>query len=154
MTKIPLRRPQVTADNGFKGFERAEEHRRRLRKIIGEVTAVADGLNATATVADLHRTDERVASDAFRVMVVGEFKRGKSTLLNAMLGRDVLPAYARPARAFLTELRWSERPSAVLYPADGRSPVDVRVEDLTKHITIPKGIEQGSAEASPWKLAE
>lgn len=144
----------MTADDGFKGLQRADEHRRRLRKIIGAVTAVADGLDATVAIANLSKTGARVDSDAFRVMVVGEFKRGKSTLINAMLGRDVLPAYARPATAVLTEVRWSEQPTAVLHPADGGPGVDVSIEDLSKHITIPKGIEQGSAQTSPWKLAE
>ena len=137
----------MTADDGFKGLERAGEHRLRLRKIIVAATAIADGLNGAVALANLKKTGERVDSDAFRVMVVGEFKRGKSTLINAMLGH-VLPAYARPATAVLTELRWSEQPSAVLHPADGGPPVEVEIEDLTKHITIPKGIEQGSEQTS------
>ncbi len=141
-------------EGNFQGFKRAEVHKDRLRKVIADAMTVADGLNASASTADLRKTDERVASDKFRVMVVGEFNRGKSTLINAILGTDVLPAYARPATAVMTELRWSEQPTAVLYPADGGAPVDVAVTELTKHITIPRGVEQGSAETSRWKLAK
>jgi tRNA U34 5-carboxymethylaminomethyl modifying GTPase MnmE/TrmE len=143
----------VTAESNFTGFERADAHRRRLRQIIADVTAAADGLKAASAPA-MRKIDERVASDAFRVMVVGEFKRGKSTLINAMLGDKILPAYARPATAVLTELRWSEAPTAVLYPADGGAAVTVAVADLIKHITIPKGVQQGAADTGPWKLAE
>jgi ribosome biogenesis GTPase A len=143
----------VTAETNRTGFERADEDRRRLRKIITDVIAVSDGLKA-ASAPVMRKIDERVASDAFRVMVVGEFKRGKSTLINAMLGADVLPAYSRPATAVLTELRWSATSAAVLYPIDGGAPVPVAVGDLIKHITIPKGVSQDAADTGPWKLAE
>jgi GTPase SAR1 family protein len=143
----------VTAESNFEGFERAGEHRRRLRKIIADTTLVADGMSA-ASAPVLLKIDERVASDTFRVMVVGEFKRGKSTLINAMLGGDVLPAYARPATAVLTELRWWAERTAVLHPADDGEPVAVAVADLIKHITIPKGVRQEAGDTGPWKLAE
>jgi hypothetical protein len=143
----------VTAENSLQGFERAGEHRRRLRKIIADVTVVADGLKAPSA-PDMRKIDERVASDAFRVMVVGEFKRGKSTLINAMLGARVLPAYARPATAVLTELHWSAAQTAVLHPSDGGQPVEIPVRDLIKHITIPRGVLQEAADTGPWNLAE
>jgi ribosome biogenesis GTPase A len=143
----------MTIEDSSTGLERAGEHRKRLREIIADVMVAADGLKA-ASAPVMRTIDDRVASDAFRVMVVGEFKRGKSTLINAMLGMDVLPAYARPATAVLTELRWSPTPSAVLHPIDGGAPVTVAVEELIKHITIPKGVRQDAADTSPWKLAE
>lgn len=143
----------MTSQGEHTGFERADDHRRRLREIVTGVLAAADGLKSAAVPA-IRAIDERVAADAFRVMVVGEFKRGKSTLINAMLGSEVLPAYARPATAVLTELRWSAVPAAMLYPAGDGPPVSVPVEDLARHITIPKGATQGSADSSPWKLAE
>jgi predicted GTPase len=33
----------------------------------------------------------QLAEDRFNLAVVGQFKRGKSTLMNAVLGRDLLP---------------------------------------------------------------
>jgi GTPase Era involved in 16S rRNA processing len=49
---------------------------------------------------------EYVEGDMFRVAVLGEFKRGKSTLINAMLGRpDFLPADILPSTSALIELR-------------------------------------------------
>lgn len=143
----------MTVQEESSGFKRADKDRRQLRQIVADVIQVADGMQA-ASAPVLRKIDERVASDAFRVMVVGEFKRGKSTLINAMLGADVLPAYARPATAVLTELRWSPTPAAVLYPVDDGAPVPVAVKELVKQITIPKGVKQGAEDTSPWKLAE
>ncbi|MGI8972457.1 MAG: dynamin family protein [Dehalococcoidia bacterium] len=54
------------------------------------------------------KTIEQRATDAergvFKVLVLGRFKNGKSTLLNAMLGARVLPTSAVPATAIITVL--------------------------------------------------
>ncbi|MGR6999572.1 dynamin family protein [Yinghuangia aomiensis] len=63
----------------------------------------------------------RAASEAFKVMIVGEFKRGKSTVINAMLGDKVLPSFARPCTAIINEVMRADQRSALIYPleADG-----------------------------------
>jgi tRNA U34 5-carboxymethylaminomethyl modifying GTPase MnmE/TrmE len=45
---------------------------------------------------------ERVLSGQFHLAVLGQFKRGKSTLLNALLGQDILPTAIVPATAIPT----------------------------------------------------
>ena len=46
----------------------------------------------------------RVADDRFNLVVLGEFKRGKSTLINALLGRDVLPIGVVPLTSVVTAI--------------------------------------------------
>jgi GTP-binding protein EngB required for normal cell division len=53
------------------------------------------------------------------VAVVGEFKRGKSSLINALLGREVLPVGALPLTAVPTVLERGEEALLVAF-ADGR----------------------------------
>ncbi len=53
--------------------------------------------------------------ETFRIMVLGEFSSGKSTLINALLGKQLLPMKANPATAFTTVLRWGEAEKAWLY---------------------------------------
>lgn len=43
---------------------------------------------------------------ALRVVIFGEFNAGKSTLINAMLGRKVLPARCRPTTGHITRVFW------------------------------------------------
>jgi len=38
----------------------------------------------------------KLAEDRFTLAVVGQFKRGKSSLMNAIVGREVLPTGLRP----------------------------------------------------------
>ncbi len=59
--------------------------------LLDEVLDVLDGV---ATQDDRERLAElrgRVGARRLRVLVAGEARRGKSTLVNAMIGRDVLP---------------------------------------------------------------
>lgn len=42
---------------------------------------------------------KRVENDSFSVAVVGEFKRGKSTFINALLSQEILPSNILPLKA-------------------------------------------------------
>lgn len=49
---------------------------------------------------------ERLTEGRFYVACLGQFKRGKSTLLNALVGQPLLPAGIVPITAAVTVLRW------------------------------------------------
>lgn len=61
-------------------------------------------------IADVERTE-------FRVSVLGRFKQGKSTVLNAMLGEELLPTDVLPCTSTLVEVRRADR--ATFYEVDG-----------------------------------
>jgi hypothetical protein len=63
---------------------------------------------------------ERLGAARLRVLVAGEAKRGKSTLVNALLGRAVLPAGVTPLTAVATTVRFGVDPRAQVRYADGR----------------------------------
>ena len=53
------------------------------------------------------------------VLVMGEFKTGKSTFINALLGAEVLKTDAAPATAVVSILRYGEKPQVQLCHGDG-----------------------------------
>lgn len=55
------------------------------------------------------------------VLVMGEFKTGKSTFINTLLGSDVLIADAAPATAVTTMLKYGEHPAVELHYRDGHT---------------------------------
>ena len=96
------------------------------RATSGGFAALADRLATRPDLGPLaeraRRRSAELAQNKFTVMVVGEFKRGKSTLLNAMLGAAVLPAKTTPCTAIVTYIRHGERPEVEVHFNDGRPP--------------------------------
>jgi len=81
-----------------------------------------DDLAALGTDRDrelLAAVRDRLAAARLRVLVAGEAKRGKSTLINALLGRPVLPSGVTPLTAVATTVRYGEEPHAEVRFGDG-----------------------------------
>lgn len=85
----------------------------------------------------LREIQERVQNHTFRVGIMGEFKRGKSTVINALLGKEIVPADILPCSATLNRIVWDSRPHAVINfkKETGRSSKDVPVEQLSDYVT-------------------
>jgi len=62
---------------------------------------------------------DRLDAARLRVLVAGEAKRGKSTLINALLGIAVLPTGVTPLTAVATTVRYGDDPHVDVRFADG-----------------------------------
>jgi GTP-binding protein EngB required for normal cell division len=62
---------------------------------------------------------DRLDAERLRVLVAGEAKRGKSTLVNALLGRDLLPSGVTPLTAVTTTVRYGDDERAEVRFLDG-----------------------------------
>ncbi len=75
---------------------------------------------------------ERLEAGTFEIAVFGRVNSGKSSLLNAVLGIDVLPVGVTPITAVPTRIAFGERPAARVTIADGDElPIDLeRLEEF------------------------
>lgn len=64
--------------------------------------------------------EARLKSDIFHLLVVGQFKRGKTCLLNALLGSDLLPMAVIPLTSMVTILTYGEELKVEVKYLDGR----------------------------------
>ncbi len=87
---------------------------------LDELLSLAEGLVAETPRRHLAAARERVAEDRFNLVVLGEFKRGKSTLINALLGRDVLPTGVVPLTSVVTTIGPGEHDRLSISFQDGR----------------------------------
>jgi Dynamin family len=74
----------------------------------------------------------RIDEGLLRVAVLGQFKRGKSTLLNALLGAPLLPAGVIPVTAIPTFIRAGAEAKARIGFLDGKAPLMVSGESGIK----------------------
>jgi GTP-binding protein EngB required for normal cell division len=82
---------------------------------------VARELGSDAVLRDIRHLADRVAEGRFYVACLGQFKRGKSTLLNALVGREVLPVGVAPVTSALTVIAHGELPRAQVRHSSGET---------------------------------
>jgi hypothetical protein len=115
------------------------ETRAELEQALRALARIGDGQPGARVAEGARSLLKKLAEELFNVVVVGEFKRGKTTLVNAVLGADVLPSAVVPLTSIVTAVTWGERPRAEVSFLDGRTE-SVAVEDLPRYVT-----ERGNA---------
>jgi len=95
---------------------------------------LAQELGSEPVAEEARELAARVAEGRFYVACVGQFKRGKSTLLNALVGHEIVPTGFVPVTAVPTVIRFGEQPHARIRLRDG-SWRDVAMTDLKEYVT-------------------
>lgn len=106
----------------------------KLDGILSELTQVNKNLglkNDLLLSADqlLQSGDKRIY-----VAVLGQFKAGKSSLVNHILGADILPTDVVPVTAIVTQIRYSSVPSAIIQYLNGTERT-VAQEEIGRYVT-------------------
>lgn len=76
----------------------------------------------------------RFSAHAFNLVVAGEFKRGKSTLVNALVGADLLPTGVVPLTSVVTLLRYGDVAAASVIFESGETR-SIPLETLADYVT-------------------
>jgi GTPase Era involved in 16S rRNA processing len=92
------------------------EPRATLTSALGEIHSVlALTLPTESSLAgQLRSLRERLEEERLQLSVLGQFKRGKSTFINALLGADLLPTSVIPLTAVATFISWRPQPLVVI----------------------------------------
>ena len=101
---------------------------------ITRLDSVCRHMSMAAQADELDSISRRLNEHVFSVGIMGEFKRGKSTVINALLGQEIVPADIIPCSATLNYVRWDAEKHAQVNFKDGRS-VTIPVEDLSNYVT-------------------
>jgi GTPase Era involved in 16S rRNA processing len=115
-----------------------------LPRLLSDAASLVDSISpAFAPHADaLRGLLTRLREQRFHLAILGQFKRGKSSLLNALLGEEVLPVSVIPLTAIPTFIRAGDRRQAQVSFIDGRSSMQKEAanakelnEFLTQYVT-------------------
>lgn len=94
----------------------------------------AQKLNLDTAIALINHLLDKINLNSFKVGVFGEFKRGKSTFINALIGKEILPTDILPTTATLNRITYGVKPSVKISFKDGREE-EVPLEQLSEYVT-------------------
>lgn len=105
-----------------------------MRSQLELVAELAERYRLTALLAPLEACRGLAAGSDLTIAVFGRFKAGKSTLLNQVVGREVLPVGALPVTAVITALAYGAADRARVEYQDGRYE-EIPLEAVARFIT-------------------
>ena len=109
--------------------ESAVEYMQEIRQLLSR-----EGETYQEYVCVLQQMEQKLSSDAFDVLIVGEFSSGKTTLINGILGKAMLPTHISPTTAVINIIRYSAQESARLIFRSAQEQM-VPVDALADYIT-------------------
>lgn len=77
----------------------------------------------------------KLAEDRFTLAVLGQFKRGKSSLMNAIIGRELLPTGVLPLTSAITILKYGPKERLVVQRENWGFPDELPLTALADYVT-------------------
>lgn len=142
--------PDVTSEPSGDDSDLLRAYRREkleLADVLLSIMHLAEARRDEARTAQIRALAGRLAEDRFQLAVVGQFSRGKSTLMNAILGDAYLPTGALPMTSVVTTVVYGSTARATIRRRGGLLPIDVPLARL------PRYVAQASAEREELRVA-
>lgn len=93
-------------------------------------------LGLESAINEIRQAANSMTHGTYRLMVMGDMKRGKSTLLNALIGENLLPSDVNPCTALLTILRYGPEKRVFLHYKDDREPEAISLDTFRQNYVI------------------
>ncbi|HUB70595.1 MAG TPA: dynamin family protein [Acidimicrobiales bacterium] len=122
------------ARTGEEALEAYRYEKLRLAEVLVTLMHIARSRRDDERADQIRELAGHLAEDRFQLAVMGQFSRGKSTLMNALLGHDYLPTGALPMTSVVTTVVYGSRTSVTIGRGEGRIPIEARLEDLARYV--------------------
>lgn len=115
----------------------------QLLEDIKQAAGVFNDLKMSSELSVCENLYKKLSEDSFKVVIMGQFKVGKSTFINALLGGgDLLPAKATPCTAVINEIKYSKEKHAIIhFKHPVPSPLPKLAYDVKLHMEKYKGMQ-------------
>src|SRR6185312_8159249 len=128
-----------------------QERAKQIIELLLRYVKVLETLRMKAELEDIQLLIKNLNEQNFKILVIGEFNRGKSTVINALLGEKVLPAYPVETTAIINEVKWNTRKYAYLYQGAKKfelTTAALEKGELERYVMVKKG------QSNPYDRAE
>ncbi|MCF6149688.1 MAG: GTP-binding protein [Candidatus Kuenenia sp.] len=109
------------------------EHKKEILGVIENIETLSKD-DAGVVDDQLAVIRERLITNSFNLVILGQFKRGKTTLINSLIGKEVLPSSVVPLTSIVTILKFGKEIRCTIFMEDG-SEKEISVEKLSIYIT-------------------
>lgn len=89
------------------------------------------GHDFTESLSDWKTLISKRSSEPFTLVILGDFKRGKSTIINALLGREIAPSNVSPETYTINEISYGEEREVTAVLENGQR-VPLQMGDITR----------------------
>jgi ribosome biogenesis GTPase A len=86
---------------------------------IEQIRAIAAEREDPAVLEGCAELDAKLHGHELNVVVVGQFKRGKTSFINSLIGEPLLPVAVLPLTSIVTVLRYGDEPGATVHFQSG-----------------------------------
>lgn len=122
---------------------------RELNSIANDLKNIASRVKSSEALNLADAVLNSLNTDKFYLAVLGEFKRGKSTLINSLLAQNLLTTDVLPATAVITIIDYSVDEKCVIHWLDNSKPdIVLRIDELNRFAI------QGDIDTSLVKFVE
>lgn len=109
-----------------------------LEKVFQDAEALLEELHMPALQKLLLKLRSSSRNKNFSVSVIGEFSRGKSTLINKVLGSELLPCGNLPMTAMLTRITYNNKPMVVYVDPQNKRQAFSLEENSWRNLVVGK----------------
>jgi ethanolamine utilization protein EutP (predicted NTPase) len=117
--------------DGLTGYQ---QRRLELGDLIRAVLAVVHAHGDERREQQIRGLLTRLAAGRFQLAVIGQFSRGKTTLMNALLGKEYLPMGALPMTSVVTTVRYGTRARALVRSHAAALAVEIPVTEVARFV--------------------
>lgn len=127
-----------------------EQHKKNLgtaAELLTTETEFAKDVRADEKTLKVLEEQKKKTNEAFKVLIVGQFSSGKSSMVNAWAGKEFLPTGTLPETGVVTEMIYGEQFRVTLYPRQGlnNGQPKVLIEPTTEEIKSLCSIDNEAA---------
>ncbi len=114
-------------------LEKFVNHKTDILNIVSDISLLLNEDNGACNER-LLVVREQLISNHFNLVVLGQFKRGKTTLINSLVGNAILPSSVVPLTSIVTILKFGNEVRCTIFMSDNTEQ-NVRIEELCNYIT-------------------
>lgn len=90
-----------------------------MKEKINKLIEISEYLNDNESVIQLKRIEESLDDNSYLLSIMGEFSAGKSSLINNLFGKQVLPVHKTETTARVTFIKYGDEERVELLYSDG-----------------------------------